>query len=760
MKKISLLFAFSLALLFLVSCANTSGGAGSNLLPETSAPSTPDVDTETEKITISLGGLIGNAQTTSAGSAGFESITLQVVEGSSNIIGVATLPAEDTAISVEFDRADTEVTKKQEAVKSAIVKAFKDSLYYAGVNSITNTNITVNIADSFTSAIAVITNLTAREKFEFNGPNPTIEIALDGDFAGLINIDTILNKEVEKTIGKAGIKGSWLTEGPHEVSFEGRDIFEQGTRATALRAMIEDSFIPSLAKLKIKSTFTSESIVTESTNSNKAWVELTLTAPNGLSLIGSGMMANPTQVVTIEFTNEYGAFSGVKPIEQADITLSTLVPEVTNAVVVGTTSWAISGGSTPGGTRKIAVGEEGSIDVPTVISSIVEKAAIAASQNTKFTFTGAGEYTKDDNTGLVIFPLIFEKKPGYLFASGEPTETVNFSYTFSIGALQVGNSDFEETLALLQDQKNLAALKDKDGNVTIDIIENITNEKDENGQATPFTVNGKEEELNLVLKTSAEEGASVSGGGILTSLIVEGTNTTVTVEEGITINAGANAAIGEGGGVTVRDGAIFILNGGEITGNKSTVDNYTAGGGSGVYVTNATFIMKSGKIHGNEAIRGAGVYVGDNGVFEMHDGEISANIAQKHGGGLYVRSNSDTTFAQATLYGGKIYNNTVTVGLAANKVGSGAGISIAGFGGSNINIPKGSTVKIYENISPDDGIAIVDRGTFKMEGGEVYNNQKSDGTIHEQQIVAYANINNFEWIGGTINGENPPTPTE
>ena len=88
---------------------------------------------------------------------------------------------------------------------------------------------------------------------------------------------------------------------------------------------------------------------------------------------------------------------------------------------------------------------------------------------------------------------------------------------------------------------------------------------------------------------------------------------------------GGNAS--KGGCVNVENGGVFTMNGGEISGNKSTAD------GGGVYVSNGgAFTMSGGEISGNSASsNGGGVYISQGGMFAMSGGVISGN----HSTGYY-----------------------------------------------------------------------------------------------------------------------------
>ena len=112
------------------------------------------------------------------------------------------------------------------------------------------------------------------------------------------------------------------------------------------------------------------------------------------------------------------------------------------------------------------------------------------------------------------------------------------------------------------------------------------------------------------------------------------------------------------GGINVREGTL-ILESGNIVGNRSNKTFTKCGGGVAVFY-NGTFIMRGGKISGNEAGYGAGVVVLDNCNFEMTGGEITDNICDfgeyqdQEGAGVFAYQGADVTIGgSANIYGNK-----------------------------------------------------------------------------------------------------------
>jgi len=115
-------------------------------------------------------------------------------------------------------------------------------------------------------------------------------------------------------------------------------------------------------------------------------------------------------------------------------------------------------------------------------------------------------------------------------------------------------------------------------------------------------------------------------------------NNTSLVEVGGTLvmNEGAritgNTGLG-GRGVRVNSGGVFILDGGEISGNSTTDTGWQAtapGQGGGVRVeSGGRFDMLLGTISGNTGQNGGGVFVANNGIFQISNGIIHGSDAEE-----------------------------------------------------------------------------------------------------------------------------------
>ncbi|MDR3270952.1 MAG: InlB B-repeat-containing protein, partial [Peptococcaceae bacterium] len=232
------------------------------------------------------------------------------------------------------------------------------------------------------------------------------------------------------------------------------------------------------------------------------------------------------------------------------------------------------------------------------------------------------------------------------------------------------------------------------------------------------TVSGGE----LVMKSGARISGNTGfwGGGVQV------------VNSGVfTMNGGsevsANTATDSGGGVRVSSGGIFTLeNGGKIS------DNLTGNsGGGGVYVGGgyldpllAVFTMNGGEISANRTKAtdgggsGGGVQVVNGGAFTLEGGKISENTAYHlGGGGVYVGGGSANLPADFTMNGGEIsLNRAATAG-----------------GGS-----EGGGVKVNWG------------AVFNMNGGKILNNQAEDGNgggLYSVELYSACQPVNYTWSG-------------
>ena len=154
-----------------------------------------------------------------------------------------------------------------------------------------------------------------------------------------------------------------------------------------------------------------------------------------------------------------------------------------------------------------------------------------------------------------------------------------------------------------------------------------------------------------------------------------------------------------GAGVFVEGGGTFKMTGGTIEGCKTDPDAYNpeSSKGGGVYVQKGTFTMSAGKVSGNTADKGGGIYGEqsgyDLGVIKISGGEVSGNTATSiytAGGGIYskyqltvsdsaqIKDNNAPSGEGGGIiipHGGKFYFTGGTVSGNTAKKGNGIYIS-------------------------------------------------------------------------------------
>ncbi len=178
------------------------------------------------------------------------------------------------------------------------------------------------------------------------------------------------------------------------------------------------------------------------------------------------------------------------------------------------------------------------------------------------------------------------------------------------------------------------------------------------------------------------------------------------VRSGAALRMGNNAVIKQcydysGGAIYVADNAVFEMEDGEITGNGAVLY------GGGVYA-DGEFTMTGGKISENEAGYGGGVCV--LGEFMLDKGEISNNTVSHHGGGVYIFD-----YRQFTMNGGEIICNS------AAQYGGG----VCGDDGSEFMMTDGKISGNSESMV-GGGVFINMNAIFEMDGGEISENETGE----------------------------------
>ena len=217
------------------------------------------------------------------------------------------------------------------------------------------------------------------------------------------------------------------------------------------------------------------------------------------------------------------------------------------------------------------------------------------------------------------------------------------------------------------------------------------------------------------------------GGGIQIS------GGTVTMTGG-TISGNKALEVGSytgGGGVKLKNSAVFIMEGGTISNNEAALD------GGGVCTT-ATFRMSGGTISGNKAKYGGGVYVEfEKGKFEMSGGTISGNEGRFLAGGVYVQKT-----CKFTMTGGKIINNTV---LELDNWHDGQGGGIFAYDGASLKISGGT---ISGNKAPHQGGGVYSWTQFELSGDPAITGNTVNDNADDVFLKIDQNIN----VSGTLTG--------
>lgn len=206
-----------------------------------------------------------------------------------------------------------------------------------------------------------------------------------------------------------------------------------------------------------------------------------------------------------------------------------------------------------------------------------------------------------------------------------------------------------------------------------------------------------------------------------TTALADVPNLIMTIGEGIVLN-GNNTSGGIGfnssGGQLILDGCSII--------NCVRSGSGVAGNGGGLWVGGHTAIctlsMQDVLIATCSAINGGGVFVNDNAVCTMNNGEISGNTAiqdNSNGGGVYVFSAANSF----TMNGGTIKNNTASNGggvFNLNGIFTMSGnAAIVGNTGSNSAGTAGNGGGVYNlggHFTMNDG-AISGNTTARIGGG-------------------------------------------
>jgi len=232
----------------------------------------------------------------------------------------------------------------------------------------------------------------------------------------------------------------------------------------------------------------------------------------------------------------------------------------------------------------------------------------------------------------------------------------------------------------------------------VDLQREINNAS--SGQATIITITNNinfnasitiNDGRNITIRSNATpDSPHVLTRTSLRHFVVTGNNSSLTLEDGLTLNGV--------GGVSVENGANFTMNGGTIQGVSNSA--------GAVGVVNGTFIMTGGMVSYNNT---TGIRVTQNSNFTMTGGTISHNVSSSNGGGIYSNSPNPIVIENATI---------------EHNVTSGAG------GGGGIVVERGSlelknTVVRHNSTTRGAGGGILAWVFVTIENSNIYNNQSA-----------------------------------
>ncbi|WP_417228660.1 beta strand repeat-containing protein [Thermophilibacter sp.] len=217
-----------------------------------------------------------------------------------------------------------------------------------------------------------------------------------------------------------------------------------------------------------------------------------------------------------------------------------------------------------------------------------------------------------------------------------------------------------------------------------------------NGAITADGVNGSASFVDVAGTLSMGGSGAVKNwtttnpSGDYSAINVHGADATFTMNggevSGNIVNAGSNSI--EGGAIQLREGATFTMNGGSISGNNVYTGEKpsTVVQGGGIYANASTIKMTGGKISGNMAASGGGVYLTSGSTMTMTGGEISKNVLARRnstgsGAGVYVGANCSFTGETADANAPVTISGNTSIDYGAGRTqAQGGGFYVRGTG--------------------------------------------------------------------------------
>ncbi|MFP3090523.1 autotransporter adhesin family protein [Treponema sp. TIM-1] len=182
-------------------------------------------------------------------------------------------------------------------------------------------------------------------------------------------------------------------------------------------------------------------------------------------------------------------------------------------------------------------------------------------------------------------------------------------------------------------------------------------------EAVSFTANSLGTEGAVLDSSNSPDFVRIDGRGRKIRLTGNGGKAVITVKKGVTLYLRDITLVGIGNNtaalITVNGGTLVLEHGAVVEGNTNTnTVEYSAGGiqvinGGSLYIVGANAAIKNNRADGGTS--GGGVY--NSGTVIMEAGEISGNITSYVGGGVYNHMGGNFT-----MKGGKISGNTAARG--------------------------------------------------------------------------------------------------
>lgn len=261
--------------------------------------------------------------------------------------------------------------------------------------------------------------------------------------------------------------------------------------------------------------------------------------------------------------------------------------------------------------------------------------------------------------------------------------------------------------------------------ITITTIGCYYNKADKNGGGFYLEKGSITQEAGTISKNKA-----LSGAGIY-----------ITTDASYTFNYGAICEnyidySGGTGGAGVYNAGTFTQNGGNINGNRDTVEStYStdSSGGGGVYNANV-YVMTSGMVYGNFTTRNGGgicnvgssakFYMSGNASIGKYTTQAFATVSTSTGNICYSNT-TDTTINAGD--GGGIYNYQGEIRIGYKKTSTGSNNDNTFSGGIYQNYASRNGGGIYNAYDADNnGVVFISKGTISLNysvtgGGGIYN---------------------------------------